>query len=254
MELLTVKNLWAGYGKREVLCGIDLTVRRGDFVGLVGPNGAGKTTLLRCLAGLLAPSRGAVCLGGRPVRDYSRREIARHVALAGQDGCPAGFTVRQAVAMGRYPHVGRWRGFSRADTAAVDGALATLGLAGKADRCCLELSQGERQTVVIARALAQQPEAMLMDEPTSHLDVRNQIDLLRLLRRLTGKGLAVVAAVHDINLAARFATWLVFLREGRVVAQGPPGEVLSPAVLEEAYRIPFAVTDGPVGKMALPAL
>lgn len=235
---------------REALAGVSVEIERGAFVGLIGPNGSGKTTLLRCLTGLLAPQGGAVLIDGREVGEWGVAELARRMGVVAQDG-EAGFdfTVRQVVAMGRYPHRRRWRGETLADREAIAEALRLTDLVDLAERPVSALSGGERQRVALARALAQTPQALLLDEVTAHLDVGYQAEVLALLRRLHAeRGLTIVAVLHDLNLAARSCQRLILLASGRIVAVGPPEEVLTPANLEAAYGVRVNVSPGQDGQ------
>ncbi len=231
----------------EVLRGVTFSVRPGEAVALVGPNGAGKTTLLRALAGLV-PHGGQVHLDGWPAARMAPRERARRVALVRQQtALGVDFTVREVVAMGRAPHVGWAARLGAADAAAVDAALAATDLVALAGRSARRLSGGEQQRVALAQALAQDAPCLLLDEPTAHLDVRHQIDLLARARALADSGRTVVAALHDLDRAAAFARRMLVLHCGRLVADGPPESVLTPALLAAVFGVraePLATPDG----------
>ena len=233
----------AGYrtagGERRVLTGVDLELRRGEMVALLGANGSGKTTLLGVIAGTIRPTAGAVELFGRPIGTWSRVEIARSVAVSPQSlELPAGFRVSEVVAMGRTPHRGSWFGWEPDDQRAVAEALRDADAESLADRPVTELSAGERQRVLIALALAQEPELLLMDEPTTHLDMAHAAALLSSLSRLQrARGVTVVVVVHDLVLAGMWAPRVVVLDAGRVAADGPPDEALHPDVVERAYGV-----------------
>jgi iron complex transport system ATP-binding protein len=206
--------------------------------GIIGPNGAGKTTLLRLLAGLLAPTRGEVRIEGRSMAELPRREVARKVAMMFQTMPPlSGFRVREIVAMGRYPHAGLWDGPSEQDGNAIEAALDAAGIRDLAARKHQELSGGEQQLVQLARALAQAPSVLLMDEPTANLDVRHRHVVGERVRALARGGLAVVVATHDLNAVRRVCDRAAILFEGKVVAEGAPGEVLTPDRMREAFGI-----------------
>ncbi|MGQ9591736.1 MAG: ABC transporter ATP-binding protein [Planctomycetota bacterium] len=228
-----------------VLQGIDLEAREGELVCLLGPNGSGKTTLLRCLASLVRPEGGRVEVLGRSSASLSRRELARRIAYVPQFPAAAGaFTVREVVLMGRYAHSGPLGIPSPEDLAVAELALRMTGTLAIADRLFGELSGGESQCAMIARALAQQPRILLLDEPTSHLDLRNQVLVHGMLRRIAHDWpMAVVVASHDVNLAGRFADRLVFLLAGRIVASGPPAEVIRKETLEETYGTRVELVD-----------
>jgi iron complex transport system ATP-binding protein len=234
----------AGYriakgGERRVLAGVDLELQRGEMVALLGANGSGKTTLLGVVAGTIRPTGGTVELFGRPIGDWSRVEVARSVAVSPQSlQLPAGFRVSEVVAMGRTPHRGGWFGWEADDQRAVADALRDADAESLADRPVTELSAGERQRVLIALALAQEPELLLMDEPTTHLDVAHAAALLSSLSRLQRvRGVTVVVVVHDLVLAAMWAPRVVVLDAGRVAADGPPDDALVPEVVQRAYGV-----------------
>jgi len=225
--------------RREVLSSVDLTLARGDLVALAGTNGSGKTTLLRLLTGVLQPDAGVVRFEGRPLRDWRRMDLARRVAVLPQQlDLPVGFRVAELVEMGRAPHARRLFASTEADERAVARALADAGALDLADRFAEELSGGERQRLLVAMALAQEPDLLLLDEPTLHLDLAHQVALLAAIRRLRDqRGLTVLAVLHDLNLAAAFAPRVAILDEGRVVADGPPAEVLTPDLVRRVFGV-----------------
>jgi iron complex transport system ATP-binding protein len=225
--------------RREVLRSVDLTLARGDLVALVGTNGSGKTTLLRLLTGVLQPDAGVVRFEGRPVADWRRMDLARRVAVLPQQlDLPVGFRVAELVGMGRAPHARRLLASTEADDRAVARALVDADALDLADRFAEELSGGERQRLLVAMALAQEPDLLLLDEPTLHLDLAHQVALLAAIRRLRDqRGLTVLAVLHDLNLAAAFAPRVAILDEGRVVADGPPAEVLTPDLVRRVFGV-----------------
>ncbi|MCZ7647206.1 MAG: heme ABC transporter ATP-binding protein [Planctomycetota bacterium] len=236
--ILEARGLSFAYDAAEVLREVSLALRPGEFVGLIGPNGSGKSTLLRALLGLLPAKRGEARLKGRKLADLSRLEIARTAALLPQETAAGfAFSALEVVAMGRNPHLGRFRPEGAHDREAIQWALKATGTEAFAARPVTELSGGERQRVLIARALAQEAEALLLDEPTASLDVAHQLELLKLARKLAADGRAVLAALHDLGLAARFCTRLAILSEGRIAADGPPEAVLTEANLAAHFRI-----------------
>jgi len=230
---------------RPVLRGVDLTATAGSLTCLLGPNGCGKTTLLRCILGQLAPSSGEVLLDGRSVAGYSQRGLARLMAYVPQLPKSAfAFTGRQLVLMGRFAHMGPLGITTRGDLDVARQAMIMTDTDQFADRALDELSGGEAQRVMIARALAQQPSVMLLDEPTSHLDIRNQLAIYRMMQRLAHDWqMAVICVSHDVNLAARFADRLVLLRDGAVVADGASREVVRQDVLREVYDVEVDLID-----------
>ncbi|HYF65112.1 MAG TPA: ABC transporter ATP-binding protein [Herpetosiphonaceae bacterium] len=254
--ILEARELGCAYGRRNVFAGVDLGVRPGEVLALIGPNGAGKTTLLRALAGLLRPRQGRVWLDGAPLEAMRPRRVARRLAFAPQLG-PAGslLSVEQMVALGRAPHRGWLLPFTTGDRAVVERTLERLGLAGLRGRAAGELSGGEQRRVIIARALAQQPAVLLLDEPTAHLDLKYQLEILELVRELARRdGLAVVLTLHDLNQAAFCADRVALLARGRLQAAGAPAEVISPAAIEAAYEVPVLLVPHPLGGPPLLAL
>ncbi|MCK8517816.1 ABC transporter ATP-binding protein [Methanoculleus sp. 7T] len=242
MPLLCARGVSFAYRDRWVLEDVSFPLDEGEVLGLVGPNGSGKTTLLRCLDRILDPE-GDIRLDGRDLRSMSRPEIARMVAYVPQNGGVAGSaTVFEAVLMGRRPHL-RWS-VSDEDKRKVSEALSLLGIGGFASRRADRLSGGERQRVLIARALVQDARLLLLDEPTSALDMRNRIEVMDLLRRLAEeRRLAVVTAIHDLNLAARYCHRLLILKDGRVLGRGTPSSLLTRGMVRAAYGIEAAVKD-----------
>jgi iron complex transport system ATP-binding protein len=237
--LLTVEGVHFGYGRRSVLRGVDLSLQRGELVALLGTNGSGKTTLLRLVAGTLAPDAGQVRFGGRSLTAWRRNELARRVAVLPQQlELPAGFRVAEVVEMGRAPHATSLFGATAVDETAVERALLDADALELAHRPIEELSGGERQRVLVAMALAQEPELLLLDEPTLHLDVAHQVALLDTIARLRRvRDLTVLAVLHDLGMAAAFAPRVAVLDAGRVVADGPAPEVLGPALVRRVFDV-----------------
>ncbi len=246
--MIRARGLSCGYSaSRPVLRGVDLHVGRGELVGLCGPNGAGKSTLIAALAGLLAPLEGRVELGGLDIAGLSPRQRARLVSCAPQRlEAPAGFTVRELVLMGRFAHTGTLAGYGPEDHNAADGALRQAGAAELAGRMASELSGGELQRVLLARALAQGKSVLLLDEATSAMDLARRVASFDLLARLAGQGSAILTAMHDLNLAALYCPRLVFLKAGRVVLDGPTREVFTEANLKDIYETDLCVAAHPV--------
>lgn len=238
-----------GYPGREVLSGVDLTVGEGELVALVGLNGCGKSTLLRLCAGLLRPAAGRVLLDGDDLARLSRRAAARRVALLHQQAPSVpGMTVRQLVRQGRYAARGPLGMLRDGDDAVCARAMADVGVADWADRPVEALSGGERQRVRLAMALAQDTGVLLLDEPTTYLDLRHQLEVMQTVVRLREeRGLTVVMVLHDLGHAARFADRIVALRGGRVAADGPPADVVTPALLAEVLEVAGRVGRDPVG-------
>ena len=236
-------SYYDGFALRDV----SLSLRVGDLVGLIGPNGSGKTTLIRVLSGLLAPKRGHVYLDGQDIRELSRRQIARRVAVVPQGlAMPFAFTAYEMVMLGRTPHVRLLVGVGPRDREVVREAMALTNTDRLAQRLFNELSAGEQQRVIVAMALAQEPQILLLDEPTAHLDVNHQMEILELVKRLNReRHLTVLAAMHDLNLAALYFDRLVLLNEGRVVAMGTPAEVLREENIHQVFRARVRVQGHP---------
>jgi iron complex transport system ATP-binding protein len=228
-----------------VLRGVDLTAREGELLCILGPNGSGKTTLLKCLLGLLKTTGGRISLSGKNLRRHGAMELARIVSYVPQAPKTAfAFNVEQIILMGRTPHMGSLGLAGQLDRRVVCAAMEMTGVTEFAGRDLDTLSGGEQQTVMITRALAQQPRLMLLDEPTSHLDVKHQLDIYRLMAKLAHEwGMAVVCVAHDVNVASRFADRLVLLSEGRLAASGAPADVIRQDVLETVYHIRARLVD-----------
>ncbi|MQA94529.1 MAG: ATP-binding cassette domain-containing protein [Streptosporangiales bacterium] len=236
------------YGDRVVADGLDLAIPAGKITALVGPNACGKSTVLRALARLLKPAAGAVHLDGADIADMSARDLALRLALLPQaPNAPDGITVRDLVARGRTPHQRWWRQWSREDEAAVDAALRATGSETLADRPIDELSGGQRQRVWIAMALAQDTPVLLLDEPTTYLDLAHQVDVLELVAELNRTdGRTVVMVLHELNMACRYADHLIAMREGAIAAAGPPSDVVTPELVRDVFGLGAAVIACPI--------
>lgn len=243
MTTLRAEAVRVGYGAREVLHGVDLTLRGGERVALIGPNGSGKTTLLRTLAGTLRPWSGTVEFDGTRLDGLDARMRARRIAVVPQTfTTPFAFTAREVVALGRTPYVGTFGRPAAADRAAVSRALALTGCTELSERPVSQLSGGERQRALVAMALAQEGDVLLLDEPTVHLDPHHQRSVLELVGRIAReRGGLVLAVLHDLNLASALADRIVVMAEGRVVADGLPLEVLSAATVASVFGPGLAV-------------
>nr|WP_252490594.1 heme ABC transporter ATP-binding protein [Natronococcus sp. CG52] len=253
---IDVRDVDVSLGEVDVLENISVTVEPGEFVGLVGPNGSGKTTLLRTVSGALSPTRGSVTVDGTDLHGRSSKAASRLVAVVPQDtNLSFSFDVRTVVEMGRYPHRSRFSPPTEDDRAHVECALERTETAAFADRPVDEVSGGERQRVVLARAIAQDTPVLLLDEPTASLDVNHQIETLELVRDLVEDGTTVVAAIHDLDLAARYCDRLVALGDGSVLEAGPPESVLTANTLESAFDVTATVMENPAtGTPAVTAL
>jgi iron complex transport system ATP-binding protein len=242
--ILSVSGLSFSYdgAGRAVLHDLSLEVRAGAVTAILGPNGSGKTTLLRLLLGVLRPAAGAIQLAGRPQQGYSRRERSQFIGLVPQDEhIPFDFSVLEYVLLGRAPYLGPLQMPGEVDRQVALAALHMVGLDPLQDRTLPSLSGGERQLATLARALAQQPRILLMDEPTAHLDLSNKGRLLAIMRDLVARGVTVVLTTHDPNLAASVASFAVLIRQGQVLAVGPAGAVLTEQTLSATYCVPVRV-------------
>jgi iron complex transport system ATP-binding protein len=235
--LVQAERLHFAYGRRPAVCDLTLAVGRGEMVALAGPNGSGKSTLLGLLSGVRRPQAGTVRLAGRDLRGYGRRALARMIAVVPQETAVVfPYTVSEMVLMGRAPHLGGFGLEGLRDLAVAERAMERTGVLELAARPLAELSGGERQRVIVARALVQEPALLLLDEPTTFLDLRHAIEILELIADLNRRdGLTVVAVLHDLTVAAMYFGRLVFLREGRLVAEGPPRAVLTEATVRAVF-------------------
>jgi iron-siderophore transport system ATP-binding protein len=253
---LIARDLRLGYGDRVVVDDLSLDLGDAGITAIIGPNGCGKSTLLRALGRLLRPYGGQVLLDGADIAKVPTRDVARRMAILPQaPQAPEGLTVADLVARGRHPHQSWYRQWSASDETAIADALAKTGLLELADRPLDELSGGQRQRAWISMALAQDTELLLLDEPTTYLDLAHQVEVLELIRRLhTEHDRTVVMVLHDLNLAARYADHLVALRAGRVAAAGPPGEVLTEDLLADVFALDAKVIRDPVsgGPLVVP--
>jgi iron complex transport system ATP-binding protein len=243
--ILEAQAITVRYHRRApaALDGVSCQVAGSDLVAVVGPNGSGKTTLVRALLGLVPLERGRVLVNGRPVGEWPRRELAQIVGVVGQqEEAVYRLNVAQTVMLGRYARLGPLAAPRPIDRDAVRAALERCDIAALADRSVDSLSGGEWKRVRIARALAQEPRALVLDEPTASLDVRHEMELLELVRELANSGLAALVITHHLNLAARFADRIILLDRGRVVVEGKPGEVLDETTLSRVFEWPVAVT------------
>ncbi|WP_406290393.1 ABC transporter ATP-binding protein [Streptomyces sp. NBC_00209] len=253
---LSAHDLTLAYEDRTVVEGLDLEIPDARVTIVVGPNACGKSTLLRALGRLLKPRRGAVLLDGAELAGLPAKEIARTVGVLPQSPTPPdGITVADLVARGRQPHQKWWQQWSEADERAVSEALERTNTASLADRPVDELSGGQRQRVWIAMALAQDTELLLLDEPTTYLDVAHQVEVLDLVRRLNlERGRTVVAVLHDLNQAIRYADHLVAMKDGRIVAQGAPDEVVTTEMVQEVFGLSSVIIPDPLtgGRLVVP--
>ncbi|MDQ3265330.1 MAG: ABC transporter ATP-binding protein [Myxococcota bacterium] len=248
--VLQLEEIRAGYRDREVLAGISLSVQRGELCAILGPNGAGKSTLVRACLGMMPLRGGTLRLDGKPLSDWPPEQLARFAAWVPQNTeSIGGFTGLELVLMGRAPYLGRWGLPSRADVTRAEAALEELGILPLAHRPVDRLSGGERRLLFFARALVQEPRLLFLDEPTAFLDLHHQVQSLECLRRRVQGGMAVVAILHDVNLAAAFADRVLLLRDGAVLAAGITRQVLRAETLQQLYQV--SIAEAAVGGQSL---
>jgi iron complex transport system ATP-binding protein len=257
MTRLRAEGLSLGYDDKNIVSNLDVTVLDGKVTAIVGANACGKSTLLRGLARLLAPRSGAVYLDGKALTDLSTLDVAKVLGLLPQTPiAPDGITVADLVARGRYPHQGWFRRWTERDHTAVAGALEATGTADLVDRPIRELSGGQRQRVWVAMALAQDTDLLLLDEPTTYLDINHQVELLRLLCKLNAEaGKTIVIVMHDLNLACRFCDHVIAMCEGSIVAEGAPTDVITAELVEKVFGLACMIVPDPVAgtPMIVPA-
>ena len=248
-DVITARELAYSYGDLHVLQDVSFSVRQGDFFVIIGPNGSGKTTLLKCISGILRPRAGSLDILGAPIEKYSRKSLARSIALVPQTApVDFPFTATEVVLMGRAPHLGILGVEHRQDIDMARQAMEFTGVDSLAHRKLDQLSGGERQRVMIARAICQEPKIILLDEPTASLDLAHQVRIMDLMEALRGeRKVTIVMVSHDINLAALYGNRLMLLKQGRILSLGSPSEVLTFQTLEAAYGCPLLVDKSPLG-------
>lgn len=245
--MIDVSDLSVGYGAEAIIEHISLHAEKNMSIGIIGPNGSGKTTLLKAISNILEPYSGTVKIDGTDVTSFSARDLARTMGVVPQEtGISFDYTVSDIVMMGRHSYIGRFSSESPEDIRIANAAMETCNIAHFADRSINEISGGERQRVIIARALAQEPKILLLDEATSHLDINHQIEILNLIHHL--EGVVRIGVYHDLNLAAQYCDHLILLNNGTICASGSPAEVLTARNLKEHYSINAVVTLNPVTK------
>lgn len=242
------EQLTLAYGKKTIAENLNVTIPDGHFTAIIGPNGCGKSTLLRTLSRLMTPTQGHVFLDGEHIQHYASKEVARRIGLLAQNATtPGDITVQELVARGRYPHQPLFTRWREEDERAVANAMQATGVTNLASQSVDTLSGGQRQRVWIAMVLAQETAIMLLDEPTTWLDISHQIDLLELLSELNRQqGYTLAAVLHDLNQACRYATHLIALKEGKIVAEGAPGEIVTAELIEQVYGLKCLIIEDPV--------
>ena len=242
------EKLTLGYGKKTVARDLTVAIPEGHFTAIIGPNGCGKSTLLRTLSRLMTPTHGSVFLDGEQIQRFASKEVARRIGLLAQNATtPGDITVQELVARGRYPHQPLFTRWRTEDEEAVNRAMQATGIVDLAAQSVDTLSGGQRQRAWIAMVLAQETSIMLLDEPTTWLDISHQIDLLELLSDLNrARGYTLAAVLHDLNQACRYATHLIALRDGNIVAEGAPKEIVTPELIERIYGMRCMIIDDPV--------
>ena len=237
---IEANSIHATLGGNEILKGVGIQAGPGDFVGIIGPNGSGKSTLLKCIYRTLKPDEGAVLLDGSSLLSMSYRQSAKSIAVLAQHNYyNFEFSVRDVVLMGRSPHKKAMERDNAEDYRIVDEALDTVGMLPFRERSFQTLSGGEQQRVILARALAQQTPCLILDEPTNHLDIKYQLQLLDIVK---GLHKTVISAIHDLNIAAMYCTWLVVMKDGKVITQGTPRQVLTPELIRQVYEVEATVS------------
>lgn len=238
--MLEIRDIVVSYGNRQILNKVGLHAEKGQFVGIIGPNGSGKTTLVKTINRIIKPDSGSITIDGRNMTDMNSIEIAKNIAMVSQViSINFEFTVEDVILMGRTPYIKG--GETHEDREIVQDAMEKTKILHLKDRFVTQLSGGELQKVIIARALAQKPKILLLDEPTSHLDITNQIDILNLVKNASRKGMLVIAVIHDLNLAAYYCDKICLIRDGDMISTGSPEEVLTPTNIKTTYNIDVEV-------------
>ncbi len=247
---LEAKNIIFGYGEKKVLKNVSFSVAEKDFTGIIGPNGSGKSTLLKILSRSLQPGSGSVLFNGKDIFKLDTKLVASKIAIVPQEELSIfPFTVFETVLMGRAPYISRFSWESREDISIAESAMKLADVKHLRDRNLDELSGGERQRVLIARALAQMPKILLLDEPTSHLDINHQFDILELIRKLNeNAGITVLMVSHDINIAAKYCKELVMLKDGKIFKHGPSCEVITKEIIKQVYGVDVRLVKFPGAK------
>ncbi len=243
MNILNVEALEFKYDEKIIIDNLSFNIKKGEFVSIIGPNGSGKSTLLKMLNNLYSPLKGSISINKINIKDFKKKNLAKIMALVFQENkIDYEFTVEDIVLMGRYPHKGRFEKENKNDYNIVRESLEMTNTIYLRDEIITELSGGERQMVLIAKALAQEPEIILLDEPTSHLDINHQIEILNLLKKMNKeKGTTIILVMHDINLAIRYSDEIIILKDGKILDKGEPEIVITKKNMESTYNIKVAI-------------
>jgi iron complex transport system ATP-binding protein len=244
--MMRIENISFSYNAGPVISNLSAEIRAGEFVGIIGPNGSGKSTLLKLMSKILVPSSGAMSMGGRDLKEISLERYARQVAYMPSDTevCFS-FNVREFITMGRFPHAGRYAGLGKKDLHIINMAARNLGIEHLSEKRMEELSQGEKQMVFLAQAIIQQPRLLLLDEPTSHLDIGHTYRIMDSILKLNSEDLTVVAVLHDLNLASEYCKRLILLKDGKILRHGSPQEVITYQNIENSYMTRVLVYKNP---------
>lgn len=245
---ILVEGLYFAYNKTPVLNGVNMRIQKGAFTTIVGPNGSGKSTFVKNLTRMVHCDKGVVLVNGRDLASYSHKELSKVMASVPQvTSTEFDFSAQEVVMMGRYPHLRRFQPETEQDHRIVEEAMKATGVWKMRDFPINSLSGGERQRVIIARAIAQEPEILVLDEPIAHLDLHHQIELMRLTRRLTKeRGITVVAILHDLNFAIEFSDYVFMMKEGRIYKEGPPSSVIQEDFIKDVYEVDVTLIVNPV--------
>ncbi len=246
---LATENLVVSYGKDPIVKSVDVVIPKGKITALLGPNGCGKSTLLKALSRILPAQQGQVLWNDKPIEQTPSKQLAQHLALLPQaQEVPEGVTVREAVSYGRSPYTGFWGQLSAEDKNMVEKTMSATGVQEFADRSVVDLSGGQRQRVWLAMTIAQDTDYILLDEPTTYLDLNHQVELMKLLRTLNQQGKTIVTVLHDINQACRYCDHLIVMKSGKVVTQGEPQQVLTRDVLKQVFELEAEIHQDPIAK------
>ncbi len=250
MKIIELSNVSFSYNAKIVLNDINLTIEKNEFIGIIGPNGAGKSTILRIMAGILKKFNGSVRIIERDIKKIKQKELARIIGFVPQEThFQHNYSVEDVISMGRYPYVEPFRHFKKDDIAAIEWAIEKSNLAQLRNRLVNSISSGERQIVVICRALVQKPQILLLDEPTSHLDIQHQVRIMDLLKDLNQHGMTIVIVNHDLNLSSQFCKKLVLIHQGSIYKIGAPEMIINKKLIQDVYGVETEIIIHPERKV-----